>query len=81
MPLIMRCDAPNCGKETAAIATPAGRIYPAQDDGWWFSRTGDGRSICACCDDHLHVAFATKPVTIYEFRDPPHRNSVSGTTQ
>jgi hypothetical protein len=59
MPLILRCDAPDCGKETSATLTGSGRLLPMQD-GWWYARR-DEDTICACCDAHLAFASGYKP--------------------
>lgn len=54
MPLIMRCDAPGCVNEIPASVTPAGRVFGT---GWWYVR-GDGKGVCACCDEHFAQALA-----------------------
>jgi hypothetical protein len=59
MPLILRCDTPDCKKETRAVVTARG-VGGGSDSGWWYV-TSEQNAVCACSIEHFAIAMQYVP--------------------
>lgn len=50
MPIVLKCDAPDCEKTAEAKLTEHSRLL--LPTGWWAMTSLDGPKV-ACCDEHL----------------------------
>jgi hypothetical protein len=60
MPILLRCDAPGCTRET--VGTLKAMVVSAEKP-WWIGTARDGRCVIACKTDHFNLALG--------WRQPP----------